>query len=128
MSVEEELRAVTDRYLVEFEQPESLTFIAEVRKAGILTDEEWKHVLRLLDSAMRIRRDEAPAETGAAISMDADPRNADWIRIVRAQRIARHYMPSWAAYWLWLIGGYREEARFWERVREVAQKMGFKKF
>ncbi len=67
-------------------------------------------------------------DKSGALVIDADPRNADWIRIVRAQRLAGYRMPHWASLWLWWIGHDREEGTYWKQVGAVAKAMGFPPF
>lgn len=131
MNAREELQQVVDRFSVAFDQPEALEFLAELRQDGVLEDPQWQRILEWLDLVMaelnEPKREKKEGEP-AVYNLDADPRNADWIRIVRAQRVAGCRMPSWAALWLWWIGYDKEEGPFWKQVRRVARKMGFEEF
>jgi len=106
----------------------SIGFLARLRDAGVLSDEEWEQIKGFLRNALRYlarsRETEERHRGAATVSLDADPRNEDWIRIVRAKRLAGHKLPHWAALWLWRL---RTDlsAAFWNDVGEVARQMGF---
>lgn len=121
----QDLQAVLANFDHEFDEPESIHFIAKVRENGILVDHEWQEVLKWLDYAMTCLREKKNEDKDVPLRIDDDPRNADWIRIVRAQRIAGYRMPHWAALWLWWIGYDREEGTFWIQVGAVAKFMEF---
>lgn len=71
--------------------------------------------------------DENDDETDA-ISPDDDPRNADWIRIVGAQRRSGHMLPSWAGFWLWWIGFDRQVSAWWGPIGAIAHSLGTQRF
>jgi len=123
-----ELQAVLARYDHKIDEPDSISFIAKVRQKGMIDDGEWQDVLRWLDSAMLYLKEGTPKDKSGALIIDADPRNADWIRIVRAQRLAGYRMPHWASLWLWWIGHDREEGKWWKQIGAIAKAMGFPRF
>src|SRR5262249_51321817 len=59
-----------------------------------------------------------------AINLDADPHNANWLRINAAQRLSGHRLPMWAAMWLRALG-HDEEDDFWRQVGHVADTVGY---
>ena len=98
---------------IEFENQRSLAdnslrLIAEVRSRNLLTDDEWNQVKTFLKEALTFLSGTQntaahKADGSIVIDPDADPRNADWIRISAACRLARHSLPNWAALWLWWL-------------------------
>ena len=125
-----ELQAILTNYDHEIDEPDTVRFIAKVRENGIIGDDEWQEVLRWLDDAMTyLKKGMHQDKRGALmIDVDADPRNADWIRIVRAQRLAGYRMPHWASLWLWWIGHDREAGTYWKQVGTVAKALKFPRF
>ena len=125
-----ELQVILTNYDHEIDEPDTVRFIAKVRENGIIGDDEWQKVLRWLDDAMTyLTKGMHQDKRGALmIDVDADPRNADWIRIVRAQRLAGYRMPHWASLWLWWIGHDREEGTYWKQVGTVAKALKFPGF
>jgi len=121
----QELKTVLAHYDHELDEPSTIPFMAKVREKCIIDDGEWRNVLQWLDEAMAHLKDESSRDDGRALSVDADPRNADWLRIVRAQRLAGYRMPHWASLWLWWIGYDREETAYWKQIGEIAKAMGF---
>ena len=124
----QELETVLGRYDHDIDEPETIPFIAKVREKGIISDSEWKDVLRWLDEAMIYLKNGMPKDKGGALMIDADPRNADWPRTVRAQRLAGYRMPLWASLWLWRIGHDREEGTYWKEIGAMAKAMRFPQF
>jgi hypothetical protein len=61
------------------------------------------------------------------IDADADPRNANWLRISVAQRHAGYRMPMWACLWLWWLRA-DEDPEFWRAVGCQAASMGIKAY
>jgi hypothetical protein len=123
----QELQAVLDRYDHELDEPDAIPFLARVREQGILEDREWIDLLRWLDDAMTFLKKEMSKgeKSGRVFSPDADPRNADWLRLVRAQRLTGYRMPHWASLWLWRIGHDRARSAYWKTIGRVAKDMGF---
>ncbi len=151
----QELKAVLARYDCTFDEPEAIPLMAHVRAAGLLTETEWQQILIWLDEAMRYlastesgevaddayedeQEDWSPHDENDdsdddgdgpdAESPDDDPRNADWIRIVGAQRRSGHMLPSWAGLWLWWLGHDREFDAWWGPIGELAGSLGIQKF
>jgi len=145
----QELRVVLDRHEHAFDEPEAVQLVAHVRAAGLLTETEWQQILVWLDEAMQHRAgatygdttddayedeqensspDDDEEEIDCIDSPDADPRNADWIRIVGARRRSGHMLPSWAGLWLWWLGHDREFDAWWGPIGELAGSLGIQKF
>ena len=57
---------------------------------------------------------------------DADPRNADWLRISAACRLAKRSLPTWAALWLWRLRT-DTSPRFWDAIGRVPEQLGYPK-
>lgn len=121
----QELQAILANYKHEIDEPDSVRFIAKVRQKGVIADDEWTKLLRWVDDAMTYQKKAKPRGNPGEMNLDADARDADWIRIVRAQRLAGYRMPHWASLWLWRIGHDREEGTFWKKVGRVAKAMKF---
>jgi hypothetical protein len=85
-------------------------------------------MLKWLDEAMRSLKEEMPEDENRNILIITGIRNADWIRIVHAQRLAGYCMPEWASLWLWWIGNDREGGNWWKKVGAVAKTMKFPPF
>ena len=68
------------------------------------------------------------ASDESMINIDADPRNRDWLKIVRIYRLAGHKIPSWAAIWLEQINIRHNRATFWRSVKKVASEIALEKF
>src|SRR4051794_15155235 len=80
---------------------DSCRLVTEAYSRGLLTDAESaqiKHLLRealiFLSCAQRTSKDLIGGK--AFIDLDADPRNADWLRIHAANRLSGHFLPQWA--------------------------------
>ncbi|GEM_PF-668624 len=109
-------------------ESETILILVRLRGEGVLDDADWKQVRKWFREAVRwlakgegsIRRE----GDKLVLDPDADPRNADWLRIVRAQKLAGRELPLWGALWLWWLGCERDEA-FWGRVGEAAEALGF---
>jgi hypothetical protein len=148
-----ELRVVLDRHEHAFDEPKTVQLVAHVRAAGLLTETEWQQILVWLDEAMGYLagtasggtaddayedeqgdwspeddKDEGEEEIDCIDSPDADPRNADWIRIVSARRRSGHVLPSWAGLWLWWLGHNREFDAWWGPIGKVANSLGTQPF
>jgi len=108
---------------------DSIGFLARLRAAGILQEDEWEQVKGFLRDALDLiaSRNETTStgKRGAnALCIDADPRNADWLCIVRARKLSGFRLPQWAALWLWWLRTDFSDS-FWKDVGEVARQMGF---
>jgi len=108
---------------------QSAEFLARLRGSGALSDEDWQLILGKIPSALQfLAEPNATAirdEHGRLlIDPDADPRNANWIRLASAARKAQHHLPLWAAMWLWQVG-HEQGASFWNQVARTAQQMQF---
>jgi hypothetical protein len=67
-----------------------------------LRDADWMHVLGEIPAALRCLAGPNPTVTSdergqVVLDLDADPRNADWLRLATAARKARHHLPLWSA-------------------------------
>lgn len=128
MSSLEDLRRVVARYQYAFDEPATIEFVAAVHEAGLLTADEWERIKGFLQEAMQsLRPEPARKKETLVFNLDADPRNADWIKIVHASRLAGHKMPHWAALWFWWLGSHREEGPFWPAVGRVASRLGYER-
>jgi hypothetical protein len=111
---------------------DSLRVVAEVRSRNLLTDDEWIQIKQFLGEALEFlsgRQETVTYEAvgRAVINPDADPRNADWIRISAAWRLAKHRLPMWAALWLWKLRT-DTSPTFWRKVSRIAEQLGYSKF
>lgn len=107
----------------------SAEFLARLRAAGVLSEDDWQHVLGKIPSALQFLAAPNPTVTSdehgqPVLDPDADPRNANWIRLAAAARRAKHDLPLWAAMWLWQVG-HERGLSFWNGVARVAEAMGF---
>jgi hypothetical protein len=129
-------RLVSELSMVEFESgrlldDDSLRLIAEVRCRNLLTDDEWTQIKQFLKKALTFLSGPEKTLTYAndghpVINPDADPRNADWIRIAAACRLANRDLPMWAALWLWWLRTDTSPV-FWRKVGEIADRLGYPK-
>jgi hypothetical protein len=125
---------VSELSMIEFENArllddDSLRVVAEVRY--LLTDDEWTQIKQFLGEALKFLSGPEKTLTYATdgqlvLNPDADPRNADWIRIAAACRLASHDLPMWAALWLWRL---RTDTSpiFWRKVGQIADRLGYQK-
>ena len=110
---------------------DSVRLLAELRSHGLLNDQEWDRIKEFHRDAVVWLRDEAESvveetDEGILINADADPRGADWIRVVRANRLAGRQLPSWAALWLWWLK--TDSSRtFWRGVGKVGAQLGYRR-
>jgi HD domain len=123
-----DLRGVMAPFKRELDDP-SAEFLARLRGCGGLRDADWQHVLGEIPSALEFLAGPNPTltqdERGQSIlDLDADPRNADWLRLAAAARRARHHLPFLAAMWLWQVG-HERGASFWDVVARIAEQMQF---
>ena len=89
------LRGVMARFKRELDDP-SAEFLARIRAAGVLSDADWRHILGEIPKALRflskpnltLTQDE---HGHTVLDPDADPRNANWIRLASAARKAQHH-------------------------------------
>lgn len=125
-----ELRGVMEPFKRDLDDP-SAEFLARLRAAGVLNDTDWQHILGEIPSALQFLAEPNPTATRdeqrhLVLDPDADPRNANWIRLAAAARRAQHHLPLWAAMWLWQIGHTRATS-FWGVVGRIAEEMQFPK-
>jgi hypothetical protein len=110
---------------------DSLRLVAELRARRLLTDAEWSQIKQLLREALAFlsnpnRTVTRSADRSIVLDPDFDPRNADWLRIDAACRLAKHSLPTWAALWLWRLRT-DTSPNFWHAVERVADKLGYPK-
>jgi hypothetical protein len=123
-----DLRGVMARFKRELDDP-SVEFLARIRAAGVLSNADWEHILGEIPKALRFLSKPNPTVTQdehghTVINPDADPRNANWLRLASAARKAQHHLPMWAAMWLWQVGHSREPG-FWDGVGRIAEELQF---
>jgi hypothetical protein len=73
---------------------DSLRLVAEVRSRNLLTDSEWIRMKQFLREALEFLSGQQKtvahsADGRAMLDPDADPRNADWLRIDSACRLSQ---------------------------------------
>ena len=120
---------------VEFENrhlldDDSIRLVAEVRRQNLLSNDEWLRIKQFLKEALAFLS--GPGSTHMrdgrlVIDPDADPRNADWLRIDAACRLSHRALPMWAALWLWRLRTDTSLA-FWRRVGRIAGRLGYSEF
>jgi hypothetical protein len=120
--------------LIEFEigrllDDDSLGFMARLRARDILTQEEWsriKQFLRLALESLSASKTAKKYDSDGHLVIDpgTDPRNADWLQLDAAQRLAGRSLPSWAALWLWQLRA-SDSSVFWRKVGQVASELEF---
>ena len=129
-------RLVSELSIIEFENgrlldDDSLRLIAEMRSRNLLTDADWIQIRQFLREALEFLSGPQKMVTYAAngrVMLDpgADPRNADWLRIDAACRLANHSLPMWAALWLWRLRT-DTSPTFWRKVGRIAEQLGYPK-
>ena len=127
-------RLVSELSVIEFENrrlldDDSLRLIAEIRSRNLLTDDDWARIKEFLREALEFLSGQQKTVTYTAdgrvvLDPGADPRNADWLRIDAACRLANRALPMWAALWLWRL---RTDTSppFWRKVGRVAEQLGY---
>ena len=83
----------------------SAELVAVLHERGMIDEKEWAFIKSDFQEALEFlsmpnptsRRDE---DGHLVVNLDADPRNADWLRISAANRQAGRHLPAWAALWL----------------------------
>ena len=130
-------RDVFNADLVEIEQEmkvclddKSIPLLAQLRAKNLLTKSNWKAIrsyLRRALASLAEQNQTSKINTDGTIffEADSDPRDADWLRIVRAMDLAGYALPGWAALWLWWLRTDRSR-KFWLEVGSVAHEMGYK--
>jgi hypothetical protein len=111
---------------------DSLRLAAEVRYQNLITDDEWIQIKQFLREALEFLSGPQTTVTHMAdgrilLDHDADPRNADWLRIDAACRLANRSLPMWGALWLWKLRTDTSLA-FWRKVGRIAEQLGYPKF
>jgi hypothetical protein len=124
----DDFRKISRRFKHKLDEPLSLQLMARLRVAGVLNDEDWSETLECLRNTMGSLVSERQASDEGIINIDADPRNRNWLRIVRIYRLAGYKLPSWAAMWLAQISVHHDESTFWRSVKKVASEMALEKF
>jgi hypothetical protein len=124
----EKLLEVTGRYDYDLDEPATIEFLGHVGATGILSEQDKRQILEWLDQAMRFLGQRKSEGRSHVIDPDEDPRNADWLRTITAQRYAGHRMPLWACLWLWWLGHDRSRRSFWDRIGKVAESSGYPRF
>ncbi len=109
----------------------SAELLARLRDERVLDDSDWRCILEWLGEALEfLAEPDATASRDEAgrlvLNPDADPRNANWLRIAGACRRAGYRLPMWAAMWLWRLGHDRRP-QFWRKIGSAARALGFPK-
>lgn len=110
----------------------SVAFVARLRARRILTNSDWERVKAWLIEAMEFitgpeRTAQRQPDGTTIIDPDADPRNADWLRIAAVHRQAGYRMPMWASLWLWWLRT-DSSPEFWRAVGREAAKAGMERY
>jgi hypothetical protein len=95
----------------------------------LLTEREWIQIKQFLKNALGFLSTPQPTITTQRLTVidpDADPRNANWLRIDSACRLAHRALPTWAAMWLWQLRTDTSPS-FWRRVGRIAEQLGYPK-
>jgi hypothetical protein len=105
----------------------SIPVLAAIRANGLLTDDDWNRIKGYLGDALKLLSgsDESAQEVEdetSIISLDADPRSADWPKVASARRLAGQELPSWAALWLWWLR-MDSSQQFWQDVGSIARQL-----
>lgn len=124
----DDFRKISRRLKHKLDEPLSLQLMARLRVAGVLNDEDWSQTLECFRDAIVSLVSERQRSDKSTIDIDADPRNQNWLRIVRVYRLAGYKLPSWAALWLLQISVRHNESTFWRSVKKVASEMPLEKF
>jgi len=98
----------------------SLPLIAHLRENGVIGNEDWNEIKIMLGDALRFLG--AKSSKAAVLSLDADARNANWIKVVRIRRASGRELDAWAAIWLNRLYRDRNPA-FWSRVGKLAAEL-----
>ncbi len=98
----------------------SIPLLAALRANQLLTDDDWNRIKGFLRDALSFlsgpdKSTQHLDDGTIVICPDADPRDADWLRIVRARRLAGYELPGWAALWLWWLR-MDSSQQFWRDV------------
>jgi hypothetical protein len=107
---------------------ESLPFLRQLRDDNVLDASDLAKVASWVDEARSFlagpnKTIEKDTAGRIVVDPDADPRNADWLKIVRVRRLTGYLIPDWASLWLWWLANQRG-ARFWSAVARVARNAG----
>jgi len=70
-----ELQAVLAKYDHEFDERDSIHFIAKLHEKGIIADDEWREVLLWLNHAMTYLKDEKSRENDGPLVIIDDPQS-----------------------------------------------------
>ncbi len=117
----------------DLDEPESVALLVKLRTTGVLTARDWTETLDCMLEALVFLKQQAVSgqDNQGVINIDADPRNSDWLRIIRIWRLAECKLPYWASLWLGRFASRRNDKEkdiFWRQVGEAALAMGFESF
>jgi hypothetical protein len=104
------------------DEPDSKTVLARLRASGAIGSRDWAQILGWYAEALRFLG-EAPDDADGVVSLDADPRNADWLRICHTWSLLGHRLPYWATLWCWYVGHARR-SQFWQRIASASHDLG----
>ena len=100
----------------------SLVLLAHLRENQVFDDDTWKRVKTDLAEALAFLL-WLKAQKSRRTLDESDPRNANWIKIVRVRRLTGFILPYWAALSLNHLFHAREDKRFWRRVGRLASEV-----
>jgi hypothetical protein len=109
----------------------SLPFLRRLQADKLLSESDWVTIAGWVEDARTFLRGpdhtvELDADGEPIINIDADPRNADWTKIVRVHRLTGCRLPDWASLWLWWLARERGP-KFWAHVARAARSAGIEK-
>ena len=98
----------------------SIPLLAHLRENGVIDDEAWSAIKAMMGDALNFLP--VKPQKSEILDLDSDPRNADWIKIVRVRRASRRQLPGWAGFWLNRLYHDHKQA-FWTRIGRLAAEL-----
>ena len=99
---------------------DSIPLLAHLRENDVIDNEAWSAIKAMMGDALNFLP--VKPRKSDILNLDSDPRNADWIKIVRVRRACRRQLPGWAGFWLNRLYHDRNKA-FWTRVGRLAAEL-----
>ena len=100
----------------------SLVLLAHLRENRVFNDDTWKTVKTHLAEALTFLVWLKAQKTSRNLG-ESDPRDADWIKIVRVRRATGYALPGWASLSLNRLFHTREDTRFWKRIGRLSSEV-----